>query len=121
MNNIESELQDLPITPAPDTLDRRVAQTLQAHTNPNHGIASVRIPLWGCAAACLAFFAIAIGISFRHAQTPRASAPPLPIMCSLVGGPAFSAVFAPESEPTEFFLRKKEQVIPHIKSEGTQL
>jgi hypothetical protein len=106
MDNLEKELQKLPVEPAPDTLDHRVAKTLQAHDDGHCGALSVRIPLWACAAACLACFAI--GMFFR--TTPMRPATPAPIVCSIEGGPAFAAVFVAEVSPDDFFLRKKRQI-----------
>ncbi len=117
MNNLETKLQKLPVTPAPVNLDRRVAQTLRAHASRHHGVFSVHVPLWVCATACLVFFAV--GMSFRQALALSASAPPEPIACSIEYGPAFAAVFAPESEPTDFFLRRKEQIRTHTTVKGT--
>lgn len=108
MNSVEKELQKLSAKPAPNTLDQRVAETLQAHASEHCGVFSVRIPIWACATACLAFFAV--GMLVRDTPMHPNAAPPAPVVCSIDGGPAFAAAFAAELPPDDYFLRKKRQI-----------
>ena len=117
MNKLEEKLKKLPVEPAPNTLDHRVAETLQAHASEHCGVFSVRIPVWACATACLAFFAI--GILFRDTTMHPDAAPPAPVVCSVYGGPAFAAAFAAELPPDDYFLRKKRQINSQTSKEDT--
>lgn len=112
MNDIETKLQKLPVETAPRTLDRRVEETLQEHLTGSGGTFSIRIPLWACVAACIAFFAGGVLLSRRDAPMTYADTPPAPIECTIEGSPAFAAVFAAEAPQDDFFLRKMKQIQP---------
>ncbi len=112
MNDIETKLQKLPVETAPETLDRRVEETLQAYHNGSGGTSSMRISLWACVAASIVFFAGGVLLSPRDAPISYADTPPAQIECTIEGSPEFAAVFAAESSLDDFFLRKKKQIKP---------
>ena len=96
MDKLESDLEQLSLTPAPEGLNRRVAETLDARRG---------VPLWAYAAACVAL--LLAGVFLRPEPAPR---PPEPLVYTVDAGPDFAAVFAPKREASEFFARKKQVI-----------
>jgi hypothetical protein len=104
MKDLEEILKRLPLTPAPERLDRKVHCTIQEAQQRRSSMAAFPIPLWACACACL--LCLGIGIGVARLLAPPADTGGVTVVWS-VEDPAFRRIFAHEKEPTEFFLRKK--------------
>ncbi|MCG2680179.1 MAG: hypothetical protein L6455_09475 [Kiritimatiellae bacterium] len=105
MNRLEERLRKLPLASVPDGLGRRVHETLQAHETRHPGFVSMPVPLWICATACLTF--LVMGMWLYWMVTTPASTPRISTTWIVEGDSAFSAAFANEQEPKDFFLRRQ--------------
>ena len=109
MNDLEQRLRSLRRGPVPASLDRRVEASLRAHGRAGAGLASRPVPLWACAAACLAF--LVAGLTLAPPRV-RPAGPPVPASVRVIHhDPAFRALLAAEPQPTEYFLRTR-RILP---------
>jgi len=105
MKELEDWLKELPLSPVPHSLDRSVRDALQTGKRRGPSVASLPVPLWVCASACLVFLGVGVWIPNPFEKSVGTSRPS--VVCLLHADSDFKEVFAPEREPSEFFLRRK--------------
>ena len=108
MNKIEERLKKLPLASVPNGLNQRVDKTIRAHGTRRAGLVSMPVPMWACATACFVFLVTGLWLA-RMVGMP-ASGPRTSTTWFVEASPAFSATFANEKIPTDYFQRKKHLV-----------